>query len=312
MTIDTSGLHVITMISNPMRFQSRYQLYESFARHMAECGVNFWTCEVSYGDRPFAVTSASNPRHLQLRTSVELWHKENALNLLTERVPGWKYLAWVDADIEFTTWRGPNAWWHETVQQLQHHKVVQLFQNAIDLGPHGEVIQHHNGFAWSYRMGKPSGPHYTHWHPGFAWAIRREAFDGMGGLLDWAPLGAGDNHMAHAWIGRGKEGVNPLVHKSYLDRIMLFQEQTERYVRRDIGFVKGTVLHHWHGKKKDRKYWDRWKILTELKFDPYRDLKRDAQGLYLLCDHGDQRSIELRDRIREYFRSRNEDSIDTE
>jgi len=56
----------------------------------------------------------------------------------------------------------------------------------------------------------------------------------------------------------------------------------------------------------DRHYSDRWKILVDNKYNPESDLKRDAQGLYSLTD----RSPGLRDGIRTYFRSRNEDSID--
>ena len=55
---------------------------------------------------------------------------------------------------------------------------------------------------------------------------------------------------------------------------------------------------------------DRWKILTENQFNPNTDIKRDWQGLFQLEDHGDMRSIKLRDDIRKYFRARNEDSID--
>jgi hypothetical protein len=313
--MDLSKFHVITMISNPVRYKSRYTLYRQFKQHMEDAGVNFWTCELAFGARPFAITEAGDPHALQLRTSTELWHKENALNKMVERLPpDWKYVAFVDADIAFDNWRGPDAWYLETLHALQHHQIVQLFQTAIDYDPKGNVIKGgvHTGFAYAYVSGMKYGSSYTHWHPGFAWAMRRSAWDAMGGLIDFGVLGAADNHMAHAWIGRVLEGVNKDVSKAYTDRLLMYQEQCERYIRRDIGYVHGTIRHYWHGKKKDRKYWDRWKILTETKFDPNADMKRDWQGLWQLCDHGDARSIILRDKIREYFRARNEDSIDLE
>jgi len=47
---------------------------------MERCpNVVLYTVEISYGDRPFEVTTPDNPRDLQLRTEHELWHKENAL-----------------------------------------------------------------------------------------------------------------------------------------------------------------------------------------------------------------------------------------
>lgn len=311
--MNLSRFHVMTMVSNPVRFKTRYDLYRRFSRHMAESGVNFWTVEVAFGDRPFEVTDASNPRHLQLRTEGELWHKENALNLLAARLPmDWESVAWIDADIEFTNWRDDKAWYIETVEALQHYDVVQLFQNAVDLGPNGETIQVHNGFVWSYLTGKPrTSDYYPHWHPGFAWAARRRAWDDLGGLIDYAAVGSADNHMAFSLINElERGGFHEGLPTRYVDNLVNWQEQAERYVRRNIGYIPGTILHNWHGRKANRKYSERNKILIDESFDPARDLKRDWQGLYQLVDHGDERSIRLRDKIRAYFRARNEDSID--
>ena len=37
---------------------------------------------------------------------------------------------------------------------------------------------------------------------------------------------------------------------------------------RNVGYVDGLVLHHWHGHKADRKYGNRWRIYVDNKFDP--------------------------------------------
>lgn len=313
--IDISKLHVITMISNPLRFHSRYRLYRKFREHLKRAGIKLWTAEVAFGDRPFEVTTRGDKYDLQLRTDTELWHKERALNLLIGNLtaihPDWQYVVWVDADIEFPKWHGPDAWFIETVHALQHHQVVQCFQHAIDMGPHGEHIHTHTGFAYSYVSGMHYKPGYCNWHPGFVWGARREAIEAEP-LIDWGILGSGDRHMAMGWVGKIEDSLNKACQTPYLSKLKAWQEQTERYVRRDVGYVPGLILHHWHGKKKDRHYADRWKILVETQFDPDRDIKPDAQGLWQLADHGDLRSIVLRDRLRQYFRSRHEDSIDLE
>src|ERR1700684_2396379 len=74
-------LYVVTTVFNSPRYRSRWRLYEDFAKMVAEAGAILYTVEVAFGDRAFAVTEASNPRHIQLRTNTELWFKEQAINL---------------------------------------------------------------------------------------------------------------------------------------------------------------------------------------------------------------------------------------
>lgn len=273
--------------------------------------LHITTVEIAFGDRPFEITQADNPDHVQLRTIDELWHKENMINVgaqrLTENINNWKYMAWIDSDIHFQHPR----WLEETIEALQHYEVVQMWEDAIDLGPNHQMIQCHKSFMSQYLKGAPPGPHYTHWHPGFAWACTRGAFDALGGLIDFAILGAGDNHMAHGLIDKMPETFAPGVTKAYQTQLLAWQKRAHRYVKQDVGYVPGTILHSWHGKKKDRKYWDRWKILTTNKFDPGDDLKRDAQGLWQL-ETWTKRQKNLRDQIRAYFRGRSEDSVDVD
>jgi hypothetical protein len=147
-------------------------------------------------------------------------------------------------------------------------------------------------------------------HPGYAWAINRSAYDKIGGLYAESILGSGDNLMAYSFIGRWEDSIDSNVTEGYKRSVQIYQDRCERHIRRDIGYLPGSIIHEWHGKKKTRYYDSRWKILVRNKFDPYMDLKRDYQGLYQLEDHGDGRSIALRDDIRSYFRARLEDSVD--
>lgn len=315
--MDFSKFHVLTMVSNPVRYSSRYRLYHDFKEKIERAGLNLWTAEVAFGHRPFSVTQADDIHDLQLRTQHELWIKERALQLLVRKLTlvhqDWEYIAWLDADIEFPNWQGENAWWKETVQQLQHYKVVQLFETAADLGPSGKIIKTHQGFASRYIQGHSfANNYYENGHPGFAWAIRREAFEGTGGFIDWGVLGSGDRHMATGWVNQAEYSLNHKCSPAYWRKLLDWQALAERHVRRSMGFVPGTIMHHWHGKKKDRQYGDRWKILVDTQFDPDKDIKADAQGLWQLVDHGDVRSIEIRDKFMKYFRARNEDSIDME
>lgn len=303
-----SQLHVIAVISNPRRFASRIKLFKEFEQRMKDAGVTLWVCELAYGDRPFTVTEPSNPQHLQLRTFHELWHKENMMNLMAQRLPlDAEYIAFVDADISFKR----ADWAVETIQMLQHHYVVQMWREAYDLGPNGEVIESHQSFMYRYVNGLTTqakvGDMYTAFgHPGFAWAWRREALDWVGGNLETAILGAADHHMCLALVGQVDRSIPGNIGQAYFDECHRWQARAERYLTRDVGYVETGVDHYWHGKKRDRRYIPRWDILIKNQFTPYLDLQKDTQGVLCLTD----RSIDLRDDIRRYFLQRNEDSVD--
>src|SRR5476651_861088 len=102
-------LYVIAVISNPVMYQSRIRLYQEFAERMRNTpNVKLITVEHAFGDRPFDVTDANNPDHVQLRggPEYELWLKEPMMNRgfkhLYDTYPDWQYAAWIDADVELS------------------------------------------------------------------------------------------------------------------------------------------------------------------------------------------------------------------
>ncbi len=335
-------LYVITAISNPIRFKTRWKHYQRFAAHVKDSGGILYTVEAAFGERRSALidrapedadstwktASATQEPHkyLQVRMDSELWVKENLMNLGVQALPdSWKYVAFIDADIQFAR---PN-WVGETIHQLQHYSVVQMFSEAQDVGPHYVTVHAHKSFMWCWMAGLkkpkwrkpgqydgPPGKGPNLWHPGFAWAYTREAINGLGShisagsLIDFAILGAADNHMAHALIGLADDSLHPQMGQTYRDLLHEWQWQAHRHVRQNVGVMSGTIIHYWHGRKVDRKYWDRWRILVENQYNPITDIKYDWRGVLSLQDRGTPRSIKLRDDIMRYFRSRQEDSID--
>ena len=298
-------LYVITCISNPVGYATRYQLYRDFAKRMADQpNVKLYTVEMAFGDRPHVVTEPDNPCHLQLRSFEELWHKENMLNLMMRQLPkSWEYLAWVDADVSFSN----PQWAEKTISQLQHYMIVQMFSHAIDLDPAGIPITTHSSFTYNHHHGTlktVNGNYAVESHPGYAWAARREALEGVGGLFEHAILGAADHHMCTALIGQTQASVHGDMHSSYKDMINEWQKRCLKTIKRDIGYVPGTIFHYWHGTKGNRHYSSRWKILVDHQYNPHKDVFYDTQGLLQLNDE----RWDLRDDLRKYFRSRHEDS----
>jgi hypothetical protein len=300
-TIDSFA--VVTPIFNPSRYRTRVDLYHEFAEYCLCSGARLYTIELALGERPHVVTSLDNPDHHQVRSSDEMWHKERLINLMIERLPPHiKYIAWVDADIRFAR---PD-WAKETIQLLQHYPIIQMFSKASDLGPNNEIMNTHIGAMYAYRTGLITDTKfYSKFHPGFAWAARRSALDDLGGLLDISILGAGDRHMAQAFLGQVNQSVPSGMSVGYVEQLQLWQKRANTHIRGDVGYMDTHLLHYWHGPKVNRRYATRWGILIKNEYDPEFDLKRDTQGLHRFTD----RNPMLRQDIRAYFQQRNEDDI---
>lgn len=321
----TSPLHVVTAITNPQRYYARYKLYQAFEKMCADAGVTLWTIELALRDRHHEVTCAGHPNHIQLRSPAELWHKENLLNIAISRLPeDWEYVAWIDADVTFAR---PD-WATETVHQLQHYHMVQMWSHAQDVSSNwdlgtGKCLSGpHQSFLCSYVNGtqfpkyladcNPGGSGSSgtgagrDWHSGYAWAARRSAFSDLGGLGDIALLGSADHHMAAALIGKVERTIHGQMQQSYKDYWARWQARAEKYVKRNVGFVPGLLLHNWHGPKVNRRYVDRWRILVDEKYDYREDIKYDPQGVLQLTDS----NRVLRDKLRAYFAQRREDELE--
>ncbi len=301
--VSDSTLHVVAVCSNPVRYHSRYRLFREFvARMRATKNVQLHLVELAYGDRHHEVTTAAD---LQLRTSAEIWHKENMINLGVRTLPrDWKYLAWIDGDVTFQN----DNWALETIHALQHYPVVQPWSECIDLGPNGNALQMFRSFGSLVQKGVKHSfkdPNYPMGHSGYAWACTRTFWENTGGLIDDAILGAADHHMAWAMINRVDYSVNKAMSDSYKNKLRAWQFLANRETNAHIGAVPGLLHHAWHGSKTNRFYRERWQILVQHKFDPVKDLRKDAQGLYYLTG-----KPHLKEDIKQYFRSRNEDGID--
>jgi hypothetical protein len=204
-----SDLHVIAVISNPVRYNTRTRLFRDFMDMMELSGATLWVVEAVHGNRPPSVAKHGHPHHIIVRCDHELWLKENLINIGAAHLPrDAKYIMWMDADIEFQR----DDWALETIETLQNYAVVQPFSHVVDYGPHHQILQTHKGFAYCYNMGEQLGSNNKlggwkkyggpYWHPGYAFAYRTEAWNAVGGMLDRAIAGAGDYHMACGLIGQ--------------------------------------------------------------------------------------------------------------
>lgn len=297
-------LHVIAVLSNPCQFARRYILAREFIKRMQmEDNIILYVVELAYGADNFYVTEKHNKRHLQLRGTTPLWHKENMINIGIKKLlpKTWKAVAWVDADVEFEN----PSWALDTLKVLNGCRdVVQLFSHAIDMDKQQNAMSIFPSFGFQYskkRAYSSSSNSSNMWHPGFAWACTRKAYERTGGLYELSILGAGDHNMSFSYIANGEKSLNAETTDEYKQSVKDFEEKAKQL---RLGYVPGVIRHHFHGSKKNRKYSERWQILVQNKYNPEAHVTKNADGLLVPTASCPQ---EMLDAIKQYFLERNED-----
>jgi hypothetical protein len=304
-------LHVLCTVENPQRSTNRYKAYWEFSKHVEDSGAILWTCEIAFGERTFEVTEAENPRHLRLRSSEEVMHKENGQNLLAMRLPlEAQYIAMIDADLRFQR----ANWVQETLHLLQHYPIIQMYSHIMDLGPSYKPLKSpwtQQGWVHAIVQAAPLRNVYgqriagKEWGtPGGAWAYRRSALNDVGGLLDWNIVGPGDWMMALGLYGRMEDCLRPAYTSGYKSMARAWQLLAETHIRGSVGYMEGLVVHSWHGDRSDRGYRYKPQFIADCQFDPITDLKRDTQGLWTLTGKNQR----LGQGLKEIERLKNSDS----
>jgi hypothetical protein len=248
-------VYVFTARFNPLRWKTPHKHFEDWAKATLDHGARVVVAEVQYGGAPFLCADIPHVQHIGLRADSWAWSKENAIMEAIRRTPQAQKIVWEDADVFH---RNPN-WVSETSAYLEHYRVLQTWENAMDLGPNDELIALHRSFADCFLHGSklaPGGPSfwkadggpYDYPHSGFSWGCTRAFLDYVGGLFELGGMGSADHHMALAIAGLVESSWPGGTSASYKAHLLRWQDRTRR-------FVNG------HG------------------FDPDTDLKRNSWGI---------------------------------
>jgi len=263
-------LHVITTIFNLCNrplfvdgvngFYKEYELhyirFKEFVERMEkdEPDIVLYIVEMAYGNSPFVVTDETNPRHLQLRTRVPLWHRENMINLAVNRLlpPDWKAFAWVDGDIEFDS----PTWAIDALKLLNgHYDIIQLYSNlnflleeVVNERPknfyYSDKVSISHKIAKNYQYDQSKLAENC-WSCGNAIACTREFYNLGICLNPTLPYGLSDlltfcffNDTMFDYI---------LARYPEKEAILLDQKMKIKINRIKLGYVPGTIIHHFYG-----------------------------------------------------------------
>jgi hypothetical protein len=297
-------LAIIVPYYNFCQYESRRRNYDRFAAHMKQFPIRLITVECAIGAQEHQVTKAGHPDHLQVRAAHPLWFKENLINLgcdfAAKTDPSVSAYGWIDADLEFQN----HQWVEDTEMGLQEYPVIQPFYQLLYLDKNQEpqMFPSYSYAAWSHKKNVDPRPgHGT--VPGGAWVFRRSTFEQIGGLLECHITGGGDHYTTNAIVSSllATHGIIESAGKEHLRQWMVRANQAIK----TVGYIRGTVFHHYHGHIKARGYSTRENnCLSRFHYDPTKDLVKNADGVIQVTPQ----KPEIQKAIAAYFHSRQEDA----
>lgn len=280
-------LAAVTCLFNPSNSVRRLANYHQVADDLAELGIDLWTVEAIYPGQQFAIPAAPRVLRYQCEADQVLWQKERLLNLAIHELPAVDGILWVDADVLFDCQEIAAA----IEQALERYPIVQPWQYAVLLGPGGgrdiwpsghhvaESIASHN-FA-CVQSGELGDVNPRAAHTGYAWAMRRETWQQLGGLYELDLSGVGDATMAAFWYGAlDAEGDrrNPYLRyatPAAADHAIAWGQRAWEVVQGQIGYLPLAIGHLYHGPMTARRYGQRARRIAGYGYDPPRDVIRN-------------------------------------
>ena len=296
--MSTVGLWTVTSYFNPIHYERRKANYRVF-RERLNCPLV--TVELS-SNGEFELSESDADILIRLPDNGPLsvlFQKERMLNIGFSHVPAEvDKIAWIDCD----TILGPD-WAERTSDALDAHLICQPFSRVYLLDkdelPEQALYKHRQMAGWlstTFNYSQPEGQRQEWSTNGFGWAARRSVL--KYGLYPAMVMGSGDSALA---------GV---IYEPIRDRILshmttnawkvdyLCWVDSLRLSQADVGFVRGSAFHLWHGDMQDRGYGTRYEDFKAFPFDPLVDLVNGEWAPH---------RTDLQEFARKYFESRRED-----
>jgi hypothetical protein len=244
---------------------------------------------------------------LVVQSNSYMFYKELLLNKLEPLVPE-KYtkLVFLDADVLLDS---PD-WLDQISKSLDKYDIIQPFREACWLTPDNTRVAANKlsyGFALAKKRPLTMSTFY-HYHPGFAWAFKRDVFRKVGGFYDKSIIGGGDialvlamfpGHVSDSdFIRANAHGrFGEFVLESWREYYNTFKEVNPR-----IGCLPIKLFHLFHGVTKDRNYTERYRAISKVLTGGWNDeIFLNKDGLF------EFNNPIINDVLYKYFKDRNED-----
>jgi hypothetical protein len=250
--------------------------------------------ELAYHEAPHMINAEGKGKGkgasttvFQFRSASYMFSKENLLNamLAKDELKSYSKYVIMDCDIVFDT-----CDWVDGISiALDTYDVIQPYQyaNVLNLKFKSEAVK--TGIVYEPAFG----------HPGYVWAFRRDWFDSVGGLYEYALIGGGDICFANMI------GVLPkLITNVYKHDLPPHTSSTTK-----TSYLPYTIWHLPHGQQEKRQYNERMtairSAMTALRIDCLQNaVDRGSDGIF---EWKPMYSAHLNSVLLNYFKSREDD-----
>ena len=287
-------LAVVTSFFNPNNYINIKYNYLKFSEKIRE-KADLFPIELSYNGDFFI--QDKNVIRIKGDSNNILWQKEKLLNIAIKKLPKeYTNVAWIDCDILFEN----ENWVDEVNEKLKSYKILQLYEKAKRLDGEGKVGTVSEGII-SRLSNIDRIENSLIGIPGFAWAGRRECIDKIGGLLETQIIGGADALMYFSFLGRKDTIFHQRMNNEWMSVFLSWFRSAYNEINRSVSYISGDIIHLYHGRMSNRNYGNRYKILSDSRFNPLVDLKTDNNGLW------EFKNRKILDKMSKYFEDRKED-----
>lgn len=298
--VKTKKTWAITTFFNSQKYANKIKNYKKFRDNLAKQGIKLITVECAFSNNNFELTETDADVVVQVRSNSILWQKERLLNIALKHLPAeCENVAWIDADIIFLN----DNWVSEAESLLERYPIVQPFTQAVRLGRWeklNDIIKNpslgtapRDGYSFYYNKTKERKIcHNT--EGGFAWVGKKAIFDTCG-FYDLAIVGGGDWIMNSAFADFYETG----------DLADNWVNKIQQFVKGNIYFVEGKIVHLYHGSMHNRFYDNRYDILSDDNYTPDRDLFLNSDNCW---EWSDNAPASLKKEVKKYFSLRRENN----
>ena len=240
---------------------------------------------------------------LVLHSNSYMFYKEQLMAKLEEKIPEqYTKLVCMDGDILFDS---PD-WVDQVSKKLDTVDIIQPFNQACWLTPDNTKIRSKKpSYADALHNNKITRTRSIHhYHPGFAWAFKRDTWRKIGGFFDRAIIGNGDMLFVFNFFKTEVPDfwIRDVLQTKFILETWTAYNQKFREVNPTIGVLPNKALHLFHGVRQNRQYTTRYKSVAHMLTGAWDDqITTNADGLF------EFKNPEISKMVLEYFKRRNED-----